>query len=92
MGWIVMERIPFGPLGPGWNGDEFVMLLDAAVCFQRAAGKIEARHVATLDVGMLRSWLEIGIALDPTGPVDGVLERFEMDFDWVASVCGYEVE
>jgi hypothetical protein len=40
---------------------------------------------------MLRSWLEVGIALDPPGPVDGVLERFEKDFDWVASVCGYEV-
>jgi hypothetical protein len=91
MGWIVMERIPFGPLGPGWNGDEFVMLLDAAVRFQREAGNIEARHVATLDVDMLRSWLEVGIGLDPPGPVDGVLERFEADFAWVAPVCGYEV-
>lgn len=91
MGWIVMERIPFGPLGPGWKGDEFVMLLDAAVRFQRAAGNIEARHVATFNVDMLRSWLEVGIALDPPGPVDGVLERFETDFAWVASVCGYEV-
>lgn len=39
--WTAMERIAFGPLGPAWNGEEFTMLLDAAVRFQRAARAVE---------------------------------------------------
>jgi hypothetical protein len=90
LGWTVTERIPCGPLGPGWNGEEFLALLDAAVRFQRAAQSIEPRHIATLDVDMLRPWLEAGITLDPPGPVGEVMEWFEKDFAWVVSVCGLE--
>jgi hypothetical protein len=37
--WIVMERLPYGPLGPTWEGREFDLLVEAAGRFyEQTAG------------------------------------------------------
>ena len=36
MAWIVMERLPHGPIGTQWGGAEFDLLVDAAVRFHAA--------------------------------------------------------
>ncbi len=37
LAWVVMERLPHGPLGPQWQGAEFDLLVDAAARFYAAA-------------------------------------------------------
>lgn len=37
MAWLVMERLPFGPLGTSWGGKEFDMLIAATGLFYKAA-------------------------------------------------------
>lgn len=91
IGWTVMERVEHGPLGPDWNGDEFEMLLEAAVRFQRAARMIEPRHIIILDASTFRRWVEVGLPLVPPGPVTEVMQRFEQDWTWISSVCQLEV-
>jgi hypothetical protein len=91
IGWTAMERIAFGPLGPAWNGQEFGMLLDAAVRFQRVTRAIEPRHAAVMDAARLRSLLEVGVAAHPPGPVAAVIDRLEADWAWVAATCEREV-
>lgn len=39
MAWVVMERLPHGPLGSAWNGAEFGLLIEAAGRFHRAASR-----------------------------------------------------
>ena len=41
--WVVMERLPHGPLGPQWDGAEFDLLIDAAGRFYAAAAAIPLR-------------------------------------------------
>jgi hypothetical protein len=91
IGWTVMERIAYGPLGPAWRGHEFSMLLEAAVTFQAAARAIVPRHLARMTAPLLRQWLESGLAAAPPGPGDVMLSRLEQDFAWVASVCTREI-
>lgn len=40
MAWVVMERLPHGPLGPAWAGNAFDLIIDAAVRFSRAAREV----------------------------------------------------
>jgi len=40
MAWIVMERIPHGPLGPQWQGRQFDLLAEAAGLYYVAASHI----------------------------------------------------
>src|SRR5690606_35892481 len=37
--WVVMERLPFGPLGAAWQGGAFDLLLEAAGRFYQAASR-----------------------------------------------------
>ena len=37
MAWVIMERLPHGPLGPSWNGNEFDLLIEAVGRFYEAA-------------------------------------------------------
>jgi Phosphotransferase enzyme family len=43
MAWVVMERLPFGPLGSAWHGDEFGLLIEAIGRFYQAADAIPIR-------------------------------------------------
>ncbi len=88
--WAVMERIAFGPLGPEWNGNEFEMVLDAAVRFQRAARHVEPLHTMRMDAALLRHRLQVGVDAMPPGPVALVMDRLEADWEWIASVCAFE--
>lgn len=40
MAWVVMERLPHGPLGAAWDGAEFDLLVDAIVRFHAAADAV----------------------------------------------------
>jgi hypothetical protein len=40
MAWVVMERLWHGPLGVAWSGQEFTLLVEAAVRFYRAAAEV----------------------------------------------------
>ena len=42
MAWVVMERLPHGPLGAAWNGQQFDLLIEAAGRFYQAAQQITA--------------------------------------------------
>lgn len=37
--WVVMERLPHGPLSPAWSGQELDLLLDALARFHHAASR-----------------------------------------------------
>ncbi len=37
LAWVVMEKLPHGPLGTAWHGTEFDLLVDAAGLFYAAA-------------------------------------------------------
>ena len=37
LAWVVMERLPHGPLGSPWNGSEFDLLIEAACRFYQAS-------------------------------------------------------
>ncbi len=39
MAWLVMERLPFGPLGSAWDGQEFELLIGAIGRFYQAASR-----------------------------------------------------
>lgn len=41
MAWVVMERLPFGPLGNEWGPGAFDLLVDAMVQFSKAAGQVD---------------------------------------------------
>lgn len=53
MAWVVMERLPYGPLGSAWGGGEFDLLVEAAGRFYAAGGPSEQGHPDR------RDWLEI---------------------------------
>jgi hypothetical protein len=89
--WTVMERIPCDALGPGWMGNEFEMVLDAAVRFQRASRSIEPRTLETMDAALLRERLEVGVTARPPGPVGTLIDRLESDWQWVSAVCELEI-
>lgn len=42
MAWLVMERLPHGPLGTQWEGKEFELLIEAAGRFYQASADIPA--------------------------------------------------
>lgn len=39
LAWVVMERLPFGPLSAGWGGVEFDLLIQAAARFYASASR-----------------------------------------------------
>ena len=39
--WVIMERLPHGPLGPAWHGNEFDLLVDVAARFHAAASNYD---------------------------------------------------
>lgn len=41
--WVVMERLPHGPLGPQWSGSEFDLVIEAAGRFYAAAANVPVR-------------------------------------------------
>ncbi len=41
--WVVMQRMPHGPLGPQWGGSEFDLVVEAAGRFYAAAAPIPLR-------------------------------------------------
>lgn len=43
LAWVVMERLPHGPLGPQWRGREFDLLVEAAGRFYAAAQSVPRR-------------------------------------------------
>ncbi len=90
-GWLVMEQIQFGPLGPLWRGAEFAMALEAGVRFQRAARQAPVGPTPRVEVSTVRGWLECGLRRHPPGPAKALVARAEEDFAWVLSVCGREV-
>lgn len=91
LAWLALERVSAGPLWPGWGGAEFTMLLEAAVRFQQVAATIEPHAVKTMDAALLRSWLTVGVAAAPPGPVVTVMERLEQDWAWLVATCGLDV-
>ncbi len=40
MAWVVMERLPHGPLGPAWGAGAFDLLIDALVRFSLAVREV----------------------------------------------------
>lgn len=40
LAWVVMERLPHGPLGPAWGGREFDLLIDAIGRFYTASSAV----------------------------------------------------
>jgi hypothetical protein len=91
LSWIVTERVPFGPLGPPWQGDEFEMLLEAGVRFQKAARRAPSGHFREVDRAEVRHRLEQGLGHDPPGPAGQVLSRLDHDWEWVVKVCPPEI-
>jgi hypothetical protein len=89
--WTIMERIACDALGPGWMGNEFEMILDAAVRFQRASRSIKPRSLAIMDAALLRQRLEVGVAASPPGPVMTLIDRLDADWEWVAAMCESEI-
>lgn len=45
MAWVIMERLPHGPLGSAWNGHEFDLLLEAAGRFYAAAAHVPVENL-----------------------------------------------
>ncbi|QDU72265.1 phosphotransferase family protein [Mucisphaera calidilacus] len=41
LAWVVMERLPHGPLGKAWNGTEFDLVIEAAARFFRATAEFD---------------------------------------------------
>jgi len=41
LGWVIMERLPYGPLGSAWAGKEFDLLIEAVGRFYLAASAFE---------------------------------------------------
>lgn len=41
LAWVVMERLPHGPLGSAWGGEAFGLAIDAAARFHRATDRHE---------------------------------------------------
>ena len=94
--WIATQKVEYNSLGPQWEGNEFDMLLNAAAHFQEAARQVPRAQVQLIDLRRLRSYFENGLfgeglAIDPPGPADVVVQRLKDDFEWVCSVCSYEV-
>lgn len=40
MAWLIMERLPFGPLGSAWGGREFDLLIESVGRFYRCAASV----------------------------------------------------
>ena len=89
--WVAFERIPWGPLGPLYQGREFDYLIDAGVRFQSIARDIEPRHLRTVTLASLRRAIELGSKGGAPGPVDAILERLEPSWQSVVASCGTEV-
>ena len=54
MAWVVMERLPYGPLNADWGGREFDLIVDAVGRFYRAAS-----HYPAPQVSASRDWQQI---------------------------------
>lgn len=54
MAWVVMERLPHGPLGSAWGGAEFGLLIEAVGRFYRATADVPVHTKHTpLDWGAI---------------------------------------
>lgn len=90
LGWMASERLPSG-LHPGWQGQEFAMLLEAGVRFQQVARLLPPGPTRTVDQVAVRRGLEQGMARRAPCPVGRVLQRFDTDWAWVVRVCPPEI-
>ncbi|MEX0654758.1 MAG: aminoglycoside phosphotransferase family protein [Phycisphaeraceae bacterium] len=54
LAWVVMERLPHGPLGPQWAGREFDLLAEAAGRFYAAA-----RSIPPTGQPLARDWIHL---------------------------------
>jgi len=98
LGWLVSEWLPFGPLGPVWGGEEFRLLIDAAVRFHAIAdtnasghrqGAVAALPIAELTQDKVAAWLDHP---QPPLPIPELRRNLPADWLWLhehvpASVC-----
>ena len=92
--WLVLEHVPHllsAAWGAAWGDHRFDLLAEVAVRFQAAAQQIDRRFVGMEDRYATRRWLELGVREGCPGPLTGVLDRLESDWEWVQGVCGLEV-
>jgi hypothetical protein len=85
--WMVMERIPHGPLGPVYGGDEFDLLLEARVRLHHATSGHPFAS-ATPDHSYLRSRMDRGLSAGAPACLAPLAERFEVEWAWMAAVFG----
>ena len=89
--WAAFELIPYGPLGPLWEGNEYDLMIEAGVKFQRLAQKIAPSEIARRNRNSFRQSLEQGAEKNAPGPVHKILRNFDQQWDWLISVCSIEI-
>ena len=89
--WAAFERIPYGPMGPIYQGREFGYVIRAGVRFQQLAREIDPAGVTTRTKASFLRMLERGVADQVPGPANDVIDDFSDRWDWLASVCPLEV-
>ena len=89
--WAAFESIPYGPMGPIYQGHEFGHLIKAGVRFQQLAREIEPTGVPKRTKDSFLRMLKRGVAAQAPGPTGDVIAEFSHRWDWLASVCPPEV-
>lgn len=91
IGFLVSERVSYGPFGPMWQGREFDLLLEATAHFYRAAQSVEPQHLPHFSFGNINGWLSEGSKRNPPGDWQTVLTHAEQDYAWLSQVWPLEV-
>ena len=91
LGFIVSERIPYTLIGPGWEGKQSDMLLDAVTAFYQAAHGIALHHISPLPLEEIQWWLPGGGSNHPPGDWRAVFDHVKEDYAWLLHSCSFEV-
>ena len=94
--YAAFERIPWGPLGPLWEGREFDLLCAAGARFYAAMATLDMPDLPTTSETQFLQALQHGLpmlnesAADLTDSAEEVLVRFSSDWAWLTDVFGHE--
>ncbi len=91
IGFLVSERVRYGPFGPLWQGREFDLLLEAAARFYRAAQSVEPQHLSRLSFDNINGWLIEGSKRNPPGDWHTVVAHAQEDYAWLSQAWPLEV-
>lgn len=91
IGWIANEAAPYQIADASWQGQEFDLMIESGVKFQKVARTVEMPHIKTVNAQLVTHCLKLGEQNGAPGPISVLLEKVNAHWDIVFEMCGVEI-